>query len=53
MNITEHNFKQLQLLYNKAIKYGHSSFTFEDEEILTDYARYVIEWLTPKFINKQ
>jgi len=53
MNITEHNFKYLKILYNAATKHGHSSFTFEGEEILTDYARYVIEWLTPKFINKQ
>jgi hypothetical protein len=45
-------FKKLKSAYNKAVKENKDSFVFEGDEWLTSYAKYVIEYLTPKFKNK-
>ena len=40
---------QLEDAYNKAVEEGKTSFFIEDQEFLTDYAKYLIEYL--KTIN--
>ncbi len=42
-------YKELKRLYNKAIKSNKSDFTFKGTPVLTDYVRYVLEYLKPKF----
>ena len=50
MNINYDDFKELKRLYKKA-KRGEV-FIFKGEEILQDYAKYMIEYLEPKFKDK-
>lgn len=38
--------KELKRLYNIALKEGAESFKYEGHEILTSYAKYLIEYLT-------
>jgi len=39
------NIRNLQEQYNKAIKNNKSSFVYDGQEILTSYARYLLEYL--------
>lgn len=41
--------KQLKVRYNMALENKEESFRFERAEILTDYAKYLIEYLENKF----
>ncbi len=45
-------YKRLKADYNKAVKEGNSSFTFntgeKDLELNTDYAKYLIKYLEDK-----
>jgi len=43
------NFKAFRKRYNEAIRDSENSFMFEGNEYLTSYAKYVIEYLEPKF----
>jgi len=45
---TRENTRKLQLMYNKAVKNSAESFLFEGREILTGYAKYLIEALKMK-----
>ena len=47
---TKENTKKLQSIYNKAVKNNAESFLFEGKEILTGYAKYLIEALKMKGI---
>jgi hypothetical protein len=38
--------KQFKRAYTMAVKKGHPSFIFKDNEVLCNYAKYVIEYLT-------
>ena len=49
ITFTATKFKKLKTIYNKAVKEQKESFTFEGDEWLTQYAKHVIEYLTPKF----
>ena len=42
-------FDKLEEAYNKAVEEDKKSFFIEDQEFLTDYAKYLIEYL--KTIN--
>ena len=45
MSISLENFKEFEKEYELALKEKKDSFLFKGEEILTTYARYVIEYL--------
>lgn len=49
MNFNVNTFKQLKKEYEKAVKTGQKSFMFNGQEVLVDYAKYLIQYLTPKF----
>jgi len=42
-------FKRLKARVSEAERYAVESFIFEGREYLTDYARYVCQYLEPKF----
>ena len=47
--ISEQDFKELKEEFNKAVSKNRPVFIFKQERILTNYARYLIEFLTDKF----
>lgn len=52
MDMLEFNKEKLEKLrqsYLKALEDGKSSFKFEEKDIFTAYARYMIEYLDSKF----
>lgn len=49
MNFNVNTFKQLKKEYEKAVKAGQKSFMFNGQELLVDYAKYLIQYLEPKF----
>ena len=44
MLINEANRRQLKKAYNKAVKDGAESFILNGDEILTRYAKYLLEY---------
>jgi hypothetical protein len=42
-------FKRFRKFYNKAVIENRDTFLFEEKEILTTYAKYMIEYLNKKF----
>ena len=42
-------FSRLQTEYLKAVKNSEEIFIFDGNELLTNYAKYLIEYLTPMF----
>ena len=40
--------KELKRLYSISVKEGKESFTFEGHELLTSYAKYLIEYVTDR-----
>jgi hypothetical protein len=51
MTINEISYQRLKKEYNTAVQHKIEIFTFEGEELLTDYAKYLLQWLQPKFEN--
>jgi len=49
INFTEKKYKELKQLYKIACDTGKDIFTFEDNELLTAYAKYLIQYLSEKF----
>ena len=45
MSLSLENLEQFEKAYKLALKEKKNSFIFKEEEILTTYARYVIEYL--------
>ena len=45
MSLSLENLEQFEKAYELALKEKKDSFIFKEEEILTTYARYVIEYL--------
>jgi hypothetical protein len=43
--ITEDNYPSFKKQYQRAIQAGHVTFEHEGQLVLTDYARYVIEYV--------
>lgn len=52
IDFTEEKLNEFKLEYEKAVKAGKHIFKFHDEEYVTLYAKYVIEYLTDKFNKK-
>jgi hypothetical protein len=42
-------FDRLVIEHRYAVEKGHKSFIFDGEELVTDYAKYLIQFLEPKF----
>lgn len=49
INFDEDKFRRFKSAYKKALDDKKDSFIFEGGEWLVSYAKYVIEYLTPKF----
>lgn len=45
MSLSLENLEQFEKAYKLALKEKKDSFIFKEEEVLTTYARYVIEYL--------
>lgn len=41
--------RRLRAAYNRAVEAGKEQFTFEGNELLTSYAKYLLEYLDLKF----
>ena len=54
LSVSEDSYKKLKKAYEKAVKDGDGSFIFQHREILTAYAKYLLEYLndTYKFEKK-
>jgi hypothetical protein len=48
ITFTKDKTRKLQLMYNKAVKNDVDVFLFEGKEILTSYAKYLLEYLKIK-----
>ena len=45
MTINEDEFKELKILYNKAVEEKKSEFLFMEQKLLVNYTKYLIEYL--------
>jgi len=45
MTINEDEFKELKILYDKAVEEKKSEFLFMEQKLLVDYTKYLIEYL--------
>jgi len=52
ITFSQKKLKQLKDAYAVAVTEGRDQFTFEGHELLTSYAKYLIEYLTLKLENK-
>lgn len=50
--LSEENYLSLRKAYNKAISEGKTEFTFQNNDILVDFARYVLECMETYAIIK-
>jgi len=46
---TEPMFRRLKTRYDKAVMDGEKEFTFDGDVFVTDYAKWLIEYLETKF----
>lgn len=53
IEFTAEKFKAFKKAYDKAITDKKDQFEFEGHEVLVSYAKYVIQYLTPKFDKKK
>jgi len=49
MEFTDEKTQQLRDEYNKAVEQGKDSFTFHGRELVTDYAKYLLQYLTGQY----
>ncbi len=49
VEFTKQSFSQFKRVYRRTIKAKRQSFMFENKKFLTDYAKYVVQYLEPKF----
>jgi uncharacterized protein YjbJ (UPF0337 family) len=49
MTVSYGDYKKLVSKYKKAVEQKKESFLFKERELVTGYAKYLIEYLTPKF----
>lgn len=45
LKFTKSSFKQFKKLYKKAVKNNMEIFTFQEHIIVTNYAKYLIEYI--------
>ena len=50
--INQQNISEFKKLYNGAVNEGKELFIFNGSEVLTDYAKYVIEYFDSIWNNK-
>ena len=55
MTITEEEFRHLKFKYKDAADNNKDSFRFKDEELVTSYAKYLIEHIEnqPQFMKEK
>jgi len=46
---TKADYDKFESLYNTAVLSGKDQFIFKGQDVLVNYAKYVIEYLSPKF----
>jgi len=51
VEISGEDFNELKFLYNKAVRNNEEKFYYKENLILTSYAKYLVEYLEPKFKN--
>jgi|LauGreDrversion4_2_1035121.scaffolds.fasta_scaffold64245_2 hypothetical protein len=49
ITFTPETFENLRKSYQTALQNKREVFKFEGHDLLTDYAKYLIQYLTPKF----
>lgn len=49
ISFNKETYLNLKKEYGVSVKKGKESFVFEGKELLTDYAKYVIQYLETKF----
>jgi len=52
INFDVYKLQSLKTQYNKAIREGKSSFIWDGNELLTSYAKYLIEYLNNNLKQK-
>jgi hypothetical protein len=50
MTSFERDFRRFKKLYNLAVKYNQSQFIFDENPVLTTYAKYYIEYAENKVL---
>jgi len=53
MNVTEENFNKFKKAYNKAVRENKTQFDFGDSTVLIDYAKYLIQYVETKMLEKK
>jgi hypothetical protein len=53
ITVSEADLKTLKMDYRKALDSGAESFRFKGKEVLTSYAKYMIEYLEGEFGKKK
>lgn len=53
INVSREDFKELKKLYANAVKEELPQFMFKGRVLVTGYAKYLIEYLEPKFNQHQ
>ena len=51
LNINEEELKNLKMVYKQALEEERGSFTFQGKELLTNYGKYLIEYLETQNIS--
>ena len=51
LHISESSLKTLKEAYKKAVEDNAASFIFQEKELVTGYAKYLIEYLENEFKN--
>ena len=49
LSVDKSTFSRLKTEYQKAVDNSKNTFMFDGNELLTDYAKYLIEYFTPMF----
>lgn len=49
ITFTQKKFDELKVAYNQALSKEEDQFSFYGQEIVTNYAKYLIEYLSPTF----
>ena len=48
INFDRRKYQQLKARYEQAVRDKEETFTFEGNELLTSYAKYLLEYLKPQ-----
>lgn len=47
--LTVNDYQKLKKLYDKAVKTGQTQFVFGQQTLMTEYVKYILQYLAPKF----